>query len=188
MQYALRDKNGSGESTDYLGHEVLSAWRKVPSVGWGLVAKIDSAEAFAPVARLKRLALAAELLVMLSCTVAAFLLSRSIVEPIMTLRKGMEVVGSGNLDYKVGTEAKDEIGQLSREFDRMAENLKKVTASRDDLDREVTERKRAEDMLKRLAYHNKLILDSAGEGIMGMDALGKHMFVNPAAAKMLGWS
>lgn len=187
MQYALRDKNGSGESTDYLGHEVLAAWRKVPSVGWGLVAKIDSEEAFAPVVRLKKLALGAELLIIFFCAVAAFLLSRSIVMPIMTLRKGMGIVGSGNLGYKVGTEAKDEIGQLSREFDRMAESLMTVTASRDDLDREVGERKQAEDKLERLVYQNKLVLDSAGEGIMGMDASGNHIFVNPAAAKMLGW-
>ncbi len=187
MQYALRDKNGAGDSTDYLGHEVLAAWRHVPSTGWGLVAKIDSSEALAPVVRLKRFALAAELLLVLSCAVAAFLLSRSIVKPIMNLRTGMEKVGSGNLGYKVGTEAKDEIGQLSREFDRMAENLRAVTASRDDLDREVAERKSVEDKLERLVYQNKLILDSAGEGIMGMDSFGNHMFVNPAAAKMLGW-
>jgi PAS domain S-box-containing protein len=53
--------------------------------------------------------------------------------------------------------------------------------------RDITEMKRAESMLKRLASQNKLILDSAGEGILGMDASGKHTFVNPAAARMLGW-
>jgi two-component system sensor histidine kinase/response regulator len=34
---------------------------------------------------------------------------------------------------------------------------------------------------------NKLILDSAGEGIYGLDLDGKTTFVNPAAAKMLGY-
>ncbi|MGH7768517.1 MAG: PAS domain-containing protein, partial [Candidatus Binatia bacterium] len=33
----------------------------------------------------------------------------------------------------------------------------------------------------------KLILDSAGEGIFGVDADGKAIFVNPAAEKMLGY-
>ncbi len=33
----------------------------------------------------------------------------------------------------------------------------------------------------------KLILDSAGEGFYGLDLDGKTTFVNPAAAKMLGW-
>ncbi len=34
---------------------------------------------------------------------------------------------------------------------------------------------------------NKLILDSAGEGIYGLDTNGKTTFLNPAAAKMLGY-
>ncbi|MBW1677532.1 MAG: HAMP domain-containing protein [Deltaproteobacteria bacterium] len=37
----------------------------------------------------------------------------------------------GNLDYKVGTKAADEVGELSRAFDRMTANLKK---SRDELE------------------------------------------------------
>ena len=53
--------------------------------------------------------------------------------------------------------------------------------------RDITEMKRAEGMLKKLASQNKLILDSAGEGILGMDASGRHTFANPAAARMLGW-
>ncbi|MEM7350667.1 MAG: sigma 54-interacting transcriptional regulator [Acidobacteriota bacterium] len=35
---------------------------------------------------------------------------------------------------------------------------------------------------------NKLILSSAGEGIYGLDCEGLTTFVNPAAAKMLGWT
>ena len=53
--------------------------------------------------------------------------------------------------------------------------------------RDITEMKRAEGLLKNLASQNKLILDSAGEGILGMDASGRHTFANPAAARMLGW-
>ncbi|MBF0247499.1 MAG: PhnD/SsuA/transferrin family substrate-binding protein [Alphaproteobacteria bacterium] len=33
-----------------------------------------------------------------------------------------------------------------------------------------------------------IILDNAGEGILGVDQFGVHTFVNPAAADMLGWS
>ncbi|MEW6068156.1 MAG: PAS domain S-box protein [Nitrospirota bacterium] len=52
---------------------------------------------------------------------------------------------------------------------------------------DITERKKAEDALKRLSHQNQLILESAGEGIFGLDTEGKVMFVNPAAAKMLGY-
>lgn len=43
---------------------------------------------------------------------------------------------------------------------------------------------------KELVYlnkKNKLILDSVAEGILGLDLNGNHTFVNPAAARMLGY-
>src|SRR5919106_1312583 len=53
---------------------------------------------------------------------------------------------------------------------------------------DVTDRKTAEEALRRLAQQNRLILDSAGEGIFGLDGEGRITFVNPAATEMLGWS
>ncbi|MBW4497383.1 MAG: PAS domain S-box protein [Oscillatoria princeps RMCB-10] len=52
--------------------------------------------------------------------------------------------------------------------------------------RDMTERKRAKEALERLSHQNELILNSAGEGICGLDRHGKITFANPAAAKMLG--
>ncbi|MBU4233819.1 MAG: PAS domain S-box protein, partial [Proteobacteria bacterium] len=52
---------------------------------------------------------------------------------------------------------------------------------------DISERKLAEEALKRLHHHHQLILSSASEGILGLDLEGKHVFVNPAAAKMLGY-
>jgi PAS domain S-box-containing protein len=53
---------------------------------------------------------------------------------------------------------------------------------------DVTERRKAEEALRRLALQNRLILDSAGEGIFGIDMAGCITFVNPAATEMFGWS
>jgi light-regulated signal transduction histidine kinase (bacteriophytochrome) len=50
------------------------------------------------------------------------------------LHKGTEIIGKGNLDYKVATSVKDEIGQLSRAFDEMTQNLKTTTTSIYNLD------------------------------------------------------
>ena len=52
---------------------------------------------------------------------------------------------------------------------------------------EIGERLRTEAALAQLNRHHKLILDSAGEGIYGVDLEGRTTFVNPAAARMLGW-
>jgi PAS domain S-box-containing protein len=55
------------------------------------------------------------------------------------------------------------------------------------LDRAETERLKARGLAERLQYQNKLILDSVLEGIIGLDLDGRHTFVNPAAARMLGY-
>jgi PAS domain S-box-containing protein len=52
--------------------------------------------------------------------------------------------------------------------------------------RDVTERKQKEEAIDRLRRKKELILNSAGEGIFGIDHQGKIVFVNPAAARMTG--
>ena len=74
--------------------------------------------------------------------------NRSIARPIAKLEKDTQIIGSGNLDHKVGTPAKDEIGQLSRAFDRMTVDLKHSTASVDKLNQEIDDRKQSEARLK----------------------------------------
>lgn len=49
------------------------------------------------------------------------------------------------------------------------------------------ERKNAVKMIKRLNHQNSMILNSAGEGIIGLDNQGRITFVNPSATEMLGY-
>jgi PAS domain S-box-containing protein len=55
------------------------------------------------------------------------------------------------------------------------------------VERRTAELKRAEKNLDRLNRQNRLILSSTAEGILGLDSRGNHTFVNPSAAKMLGY-
>ena len=52
---------------------------------------------------------------------------------------------------------------------------------------DITESREAAQEIERLNRQNWLILDSAGEGIYGLDTEGKTTFVNPAAAAMTGF-
>ncbi len=92
---------------------------------------------------------------MLAVIIIAFRVSKSISNPIKLLHEGSEIIGSGNLDHKVGTDAKDEIGKLSRTFDLMIENLKTITASRDELNKEIAERKHLQRMLLEIREHER---------------------------------
>jgi methyl-accepting chemotaxis protein len=62
-----------------------------------------------------------------------FLTVKSVTRPLANLREGTAIVGAGNLDYRLGVTTRDEIGDLSRAFDRMTETLQATTLSRDEL-------------------------------------------------------
>jgi len=66
----------------------------------------------------------------------------------------------------------------------MAQQAKELERSKDVLEMHVQVRTQEVQKLK-LRYES--ILNSAGEGIYGLDAQGRTTFVNPAAAKITGW-
>ena len=76
---------------------------------------------------------------------------------------------------------------VARDLSGIKEALAALKASHERLYQEIAERKQAEETLERLRRHNELILNSAGEGILGLDTEGRHTFVNPAATRMLGY-
>lgn len=53
--------------------------------------------------------------------------------------------------------------------------------------RDVSKQRESERAVEHLRRQNEMILSSAGEGIYGLDSEGRTTFVNPAAARMIGW-
>ncbi|UCF15247.1 MAG: PAS domain S-box protein [Phycisphaerales bacterium] len=72
-------------------------------------------------------------------------ISRSISKPLAKLRTAAAEIGKGNLGAEVDVKSNDEIGLLADAFKKMTGNLKKTTTSIDNLNREVKERKKAEE-------------------------------------------
>ncbi|MCK5195105.1 MAG: PAS domain S-box protein, partial [Desulfobulbaceae bacterium] len=107
----------------------------------------------------------------------------SIMPSIAKLEKGTKILGAGNLDYESGLTSQDEIGDLARSFDAMAKKLKDVTASRDELDREIAERKKAEESLLRLAS----IVENSNDAIIGETLDGTIVSWNEGAKKIFGY-
>ena len=188
IQEAVQGRDGSGLSIDYRGEKIIAVWRTVPSLDYGLVAKIDRVEALASTVEIRNFVIILEITILLLGTLVAKAIAKSLSNPIYALRRGTEVIGRGNLDYKVGTESKDEIGQLSRAFDQMAENLKRITASRDELNKEIAERKKVEKAIKESEEKFRKISIAAQDAIVMMDNEGSILFWNKAAEKMFGYA
>ena len=94
---------------------------------------------------------------------AAFVGERFLVRRIRALSSAAGRIARGESSARSGTRAgDDELGDLIRAFDRMAESLESLTRQ------------------------NQMLLDSVGEGILGTDREGTIVFANPAAARALG--
>jgi PAS domain S-box-containing protein len=54
--------------------------------------------------------------------------------------------------------------------------------------RDITQRIKTDQQVEKLNHQNRLLLESAGEGIYGVDIKGRTTFMNPAAARMTGFT
>ncbi len=153
-QQAVQGHDGSGVAQDYSGIEVLAAWRYIPSLRWGLVTKIETPEAFAPIDRLRNIAVSIEIIILILGVLSATAIARGVTKPILALQEGAEIIGSGDLDHRVATEAKDEVGQLSRLIDAMTQNLKRSQG-------EIIQRNQEISTLNEELKHHVLQLETA---------------------------
>ncbi len=78
---------------------------------------------------------------------------------IAVLHAGAAHVGRGDLDYVIPADRRDEIGDLSRAFNSMTAALKNITTTKDELEKEVAERKQAEEATGRLLAERSSLLE-----------------------------
>ncbi len=106
---------------------------------------------------------------------------RRILKSIAVLRAGTAVIGAGNLEFTIKENKNDEIGDLTRAFNRMTSDLKTVHASKEELEKEVAERKRAEEMLREAQMRTNAILSGIADTFYSVDNRWRFTVVNPAA-------
>jgi len=118
------------------------------------------------------------------------------------LQAGTRLVGSGNLDHVIPVQRNDEIGGLSRAFNRMTADLKSVMASKAEVEREVEERRRAEEGLRRsLEEQRRLagqletergqleaIFETIEEAVGIWSPEGEQLDMNDGTVRMYGFS
>jgi class 3 adenylate cyclase len=123
---ALAGTEGTGEIIGYRGVPTLASWGPlaISGVTWALVAKIESAEAFAPIDRLRRDLLIVGGLALMAVTVTAAWLSRALLGPLRELTVGVKRFAAGDYDAAVSVRTRDEIGQLCSAFNGMVEELR----------------------------------------------------------------
>ena len=91
---------------------------------WALIAKIDTAEAFAPTYQLRRNLLIVGGLTLLVVSAVAAWLARALLGPLRDLTAGVKRFAAGDYTAHVPVGRRDEIGQLCSAFNGMVDELR----------------------------------------------------------------
>ncbi|GAB4350447.1 MAG: hypothetical protein Kow006_13240 [Gammaproteobacteria bacterium] len=91
---------------------------------------------------------------------AARRMAGALARPLERLRLAAARIGAGDLEHRTGVTGNDELAELGRAIDAMCDNLRRITASRAELENEITARREAEASLKHAA---NLLADSNRE-------------------------
>ena len=187
MRYALSGKRGSGLEVDYSGKQVVAAWRYLPELRWGMVVKIDTDEAFAPVYRQRRILLEILLALILLAGAAAIYFGRQLVAPLKAFARTADQVAQGDLNKRVAESGTDEIGVLARAFnnmtynlqalylsleDRVGERTRELNASNERLQEEIIGREHIEVALRRSEARLRTLYDTTSDAVMMLDEKG----------------
>ena len=138
---ALSGQNGLIRLGDYRGVPSLMAYGPVDldSVRWGVIAKIDEAEAMAPLREYAIRVLVWGVGLSLLATMMALAAAHTLTQPITALVKAAKKVSQGALDVEVEVIARDEYREFGEVFNEMVSNLR---TSRQELQHQVQENER----------------------------------------------
>ncbi|MBI5884857.1 sensor histidine kinase [archaeon] len=110
-------------SRDYRNEPVFASTRFIDGLNWGLVVKIDRAEALEPVNRLSGSLLWLSMLIGAIVVITAFFFSGLISRPIQLLHEKSEELEKGNFKTRVNIHSRDELEQLGNAFNKMAKSI-----------------------------------------------------------------
>lgn len=122
------------------------------------------------------------LLIIFSATWFGFRFAKELTVPIQELAEGTRQVASGNLDFHLNLEAKDEIGTLVEAFNKMTYDLKtsKIQVEESNVALQHTNLE-----LEQRRKYMEIVLENVAAGVVSFDREGRITTVNKSAERML---
>ncbi|MEM7325975.1 MAG: EAL domain-containing protein [Actinomycetota bacterium] len=134
------------ESPDYRATDSILSIGTIETTGWGLVVKMDAAEAYAPVHEVRQALAFAGLVTMILIIGCTAVLLNPLGDRLRRLSVAAKEVAGGNYRSSIGDTSGDEIGVLARSIDQLAA----------DLDTDIKMRTAVESRLRHQATHDDL--------------------------------
>lgn len=120
---------------DYRSVDSMLAIGTIASTGWGLVVKIDSAEAFGPLTEIKRLIWAAGAASVLLIMVSWLVMLRPMARRLGSISALADRMAAGDYACAIEDSVTDEVGRLAASINRLASDLARDQALRHEAER-----------------------------------------------------
>ncbi len=188
MLRCLTPESAETLDLDYRDVPIIHGFRFVPEIGGGcIMAHVDQAEAFAPLAALKRQFAAAALIFSLLAVLTARLLARWMVRPITRLTDVVRDIAAGNLAVRAVPEGGNEMARLAASFNAMTDQLESIHAELEQRVEARTRELQAKDaQLREALSMNRNILMTSAVGVAAYRQDGQCVMANPAFGDTVG--
>jgi signal transduction histidine kinase len=113
----------SKEYTDEDRRSQLGVAARIAQLGWTVIVEQPTNEAYASAAILQRQLVITISIALLGMITVGYLFGRTFINPILTLQRGTHHIASGQLDARVYIRRDDELGDLGKAFNTMADRL-----------------------------------------------------------------
>ena len=105
------------------GRSQLGVAARIAQLGWTVIVEQPTREAYANATVLQRQLVVAISVALLGMIAVGYLFGRSFINPILRLQRGTQDIAAGQLDARVNIRRDDELGDLGKAFNTMADRL-----------------------------------------------------------------
>jgi PAS domain-containing protein len=176
-------------TTDYRGVSSITVYRWSAKQQLGLIVKIDQAEALAPAYAFGWSLGLIGCIALLTAVGLAFLLAKTITQPLRALQESVRRIGEGNREPSLEFSG-DEIDLLAQEFNQMAarvvEHSAELAKTNEALNAENTERKQAEEAVREREAQLNAYFNASPTGMGMVDPQLRYLKVNQRLADITG--
>lgn len=113
-------------------------------------------------------------------------LNRTVAKRLTALNQGVEIIGSGNLDYQIPVTGDDELTDLANAVNETVAKLNQSYTSMENLRTEISKRKKMEEEIKNISLHQQTLLDAIPDIIMEVDKNKIYTWANEPGIKFFG--
>ena len=155
---------------------------------WYVVCYRKMSRVQAPAVESVRLVLLTGLSMIIALVLISFFIGRRFSKPLALLVRATEKIGKGDFEYRIKENWDEEFNSLAGSFNNMADELKRSTTSIEKLEKEIIERKKAEQSARQNQERFQFIYENVPVLIDAFDDKGQCILWNKECVKTFGWT